>query len=379
MMFLFWICMALMIYAILGYPLVLMMLARIVGREPVLKQEGPRSFTLLIAAHNEEACIADKLRNSLELAASGAFRVQIIVVSDGSTDRTVSEALSVADEKIEVVESVGRGGKALALNQILAKANGDVIVFTDANSFVSPGALEAIATHFCDPKIGGVCGQISVDKTGAGAIGRGEGFYWRYDQALKLAESQLGGTVSAQGSFYAIRREFAGPLRPDCADDFFNSVRVVAKGKRLSYQPEARATEVVTERAVLEMGRRVRSTEGGWRAMAAFWYLMNPWRYGLYAWQLISHKLLRRLVPFFLAIVFATNLLLLDEGMLYKILSTAQIFVYGAILAAAFIPSLRKLPIIGALFFFGMSNLAMALGLLRFITGKKSLVWKPVR
>ncbi|MEY8120947.1 glycosyltransferase, partial [Falsihalocynthiibacter sp. BN13B15] len=94
-------------YAIVGYPLVLMMLARIIGREPVLKQEGPRSFTLLIAAHNEEACIADKLRNSLELAVSGAFRVQIIVVSDGSTDRTVSEALSVADEKIEVVESVG--------------------------------------------------------------------------------------------------------------------------------------------------------------------------------------------------------------------------------------------------------------------------------
>lgn len=376
---LFWLAVGLTLYTIIGYPLVLLTLVRFVARRPNNTQPPPQSFTFVIAAHNEEACIAEKLRNTLSQGGASGFALQVLVVSDGSTDETLSRAGSVGDARITVVAAEGRQGKALALNQILPKSVGEIVVFTDANSFLAPGALEAIAQHFRDPQIGGVCGRITVDKSRAGAIGRGEKLYWAYDQMLKLAESRLGGTVSAQGSLYAIRRELTAPLRIDCADDFYNSVRVVAAGKRLAFEPDARATEVVTDHAAKEMGRRIRSTERGWRAMMAFWWLMNPFRHGFYAFQLFSHKFLRRLVPFFLVAAFVANLFLLEQDWFYRVVGACQIAAYLAVILAAAVPALRRVPVIRELFFFAMSNLAMALGLVRFLRGKKSTLWKPVR
>lgn len=377
--FLFWLLVALLVYGIVGYPLLLLLLSRLFGRDMRPAGPGPRHFTFLVAAHNEEACIRAKVENCLSLAAPGGFDVQVIVVSDGSTDRTVEEVRSVTDPRVQLVIPEERSGKALALNRILPMATGEVLIFTDANSFVEPGALEAMAECFADPDIGGVCGEIAVDTGKSGSIGKAEGAYWTYDQAMKRAETRLGGAVSAQGSFYAIRAGFAAPFRDDCADDFYNSVRVVAMGSRLAFEPRVRATEHVTERAKKEMGRRIRSTERGWRALMAHRALLNPLTHGWYAWQLLSHKFLRRLMPFLLIALFAVSLALAGKAPVYTLLALLQTGFYATALAAALSSAFRRLPLVRQIFFFSMSNLAMALGLLRYMRGHRSTLWNPVR
>ena len=376
---LFWVCLTLLLYAIVGYPLCLLLFARLFGRDASLDGSGPKSFTFLIAAYNEEASIRQKVENSLALAELGGFDVQVIVVSDGSTDRTVEQVNSVSDERVHLVELEGRSGKALALNRILPLATNEIVIFTDANSLVAPGALEALTEQFSDRSVGGVCGEITVDVAKSGAIGKGEGFYWIYDHAMKRAETRLGGAVSAQGSFYAIRREFLGPFRPDCADDFYNSVRVVAMGSRLAFEPRVRAVEPVTEGAKREMNRRIRSTERGWRALLSYKSLLNPVTHGWYAWQLLSHKLLRRLTPFLLLFLFLLNLALIKDGVGYAVFACMQIGIYAVVAIAALSLRARKLPVVRQLFFFAMSNLAMAMGLIYYMTGRKSTIWNPVR
>lgn len=376
---LLWVCFALLVYSIIGYPLCLLLMAKLFGRDAEPVGAAPKSFSFLIAAHNEEACIREKIENSLALAEPGGFEVQVIVVSDGSVDRTVEEVRSVTDERVQLIVPEERSGKALALNRILPLATGDIVIFTDANSLVAPGALQAMAEQFSDPDVGGVCGEISVDADKSGAIGKGEGFYWTYDQAMKRAETRLGGAVSAQGSFYAIRREFTAPFRSDCADDFYNSVRVVAMGSRLAFEPRVRAVEHVTERARQEMKRRIRSTERGWRALLAHKSLMNPWTHGWYAWQLLSHKLLRRLTPFLFLAFFFLNLALIGTAPFYTILAWVQITGYAVIIAAALNARVRSLPLVRQLFFLAMSNLAMAIGLIRYMAGHRSTLWNPVR
>jgi cellulose synthase/poly-beta-1,6-N-acetylglucosamine synthase-like glycosyltransferase len=236
-----------------------------------------------------------------------------------------------------------------------------------------------MAERFSDPRVGGVCGEITVDAAKSGAIGKGEGFYWVYDQAMKRAETRLGGAVSAQGSFYAIRREFVAPFRPDCADDFYNSVRVVAMGSRLSFEPRVRAVEHVTEGAKKEMNRRVRSTERGWRALLLHKSLLNPLTHGWYAWQLLSHKLLRRLTPFLLLSFFLLNLALIGEGAFYTVIAWLQIAAYAIVAIGVLSPRARRLPVLRQLFFFAMSNLAMAIGLIYYMRGRRSTIWSPVR
>ena len=376
---LFWLCIAVLVYAIIGYPIFLGVFSRMFGREPDKKGPRPQSFTFLISALNEEASIREKVKNCLSLSDDENSVVQVVVVSDGSTDRTVEEVAAVDDPRVELVVRQERSGKALALNSILHLIRHEVVIFTDANSIAEPGALEAMTDLFSDPEIGGVCGQISVDSSKSGAIGKAEGFYWSYDQAMKRAETRLGGAVSAQGSLYAIRRQFVGPLRPDCADDFFNSVRVVAMGSRLAFAPQVRAVEHVTERATREMGRRIRSTERGWRALLSYSRLMNPFKHGWYAWQLFSHKFLRRLIPFVLSLFFVLSLAAMSEGPVYAAAAWLQVLVYSIVLVAAMNTRFRRLPVVRHLFFFAMSNFAMGLGLIRYLTGHRSTLWNPVR
>lgn len=379
MEFLFWLCLAVILYAIVGFPALLLAFDKLFGRDP--KTEGPRPkyFTFMISALNEEASIREKVENCLALADSGNFQAQVLVVSDGSTDGTVDEVKAVQDPRVELIERKERSGKALALNSIIPLIKGEVVIFTDANSIVEPGALDAMADLFRDVEIGGVCGEIAVDTSKSGAIGKGEGWYWTYDQAMKRAETRLGGAVSAQGSFYAIRHQFVGPLSVDCADDFFNSVRVVAMGSRLAFEPKVRAIEHVTEKAKKEMGRRIRSTERGWRALLSYKQLMNPATHGWYAWQLFSHKFLRRLIPFFLLLFFVVSLATISTGPIYALAAWAQILGYGLVLAATALPRLRSLPGVRHLFFFTMSNVAMGAGLLRYLSGHRSTLWTPVR
>lgn len=378
MTWIFWISALALVYSILGYGLLVVAFARLAPQRRTVPSREPLTFSFLIAAHNEAAHIEGKIRDTLAQD-SGPHSIEVIVVSDGSTDGTVRLARGISDPRVQVFELPGHQGKAAAINLGLAHCRGDVVVFSDANSLLEPGSLLAIAKHFGDPDVGGVCGRITVQPKRSGPTGQAEGLYWRYDQAIKAAESRLGGTVSAQGSIYAIRRELTKPLIMGCADDFLMSVNAVAAGRRLVFEADAATSEPVSEKVGREVGRRTRSTERGWRALMVHRRLMNPFRTGWYGWQLFSHKLVRRLNPLFLIALLLSNMALIGKGWFYDLSAAAQLLFYGMGLAAIAIPAVRRFRPAGLAAFFIFTHAAMLRGILRYYRGHKSVTWRPVR
>jgi len=380
MIWVFWISLILIAYSLFGYGLVWAALAAMFGRRPFTHPEQAVSATVLIAARNEEAAIADKLRSVLALD-TGPHQVRVLVVSDGSQDRTQSEAQSVGDARVTVFQTPEHGGKAKALNAGLERIDDDIVIFSDANSMLADGALLALLGHFSDPAVGGVCGQPEpLPSSRSGWLYKVEKLFWRYDSSLKKAESVLGGAVSAQGTLYAVRRGLLPHFVPDAmADDFFISVQVPAAHKRLVYEPRAVAREELTPKTRDEFMRRVRSTERGWRGLMAMRRLLNPFDHGLYALQLLSHKALRRLVAFLLPVMLVSNLALAGNGVFYDVLMAGQLIVYGLALATMVLPATLRIPGAKICAFFVIGHFAMALGILRVMRGVQSQRWSPVR
>ena len=379
MTILFWFLIAAILYATVGYPVLVLALGSLRRRRAATGTARKLRVDFVIPAHNEAQVIEEKLRNTLAQKTDPEHELRIIVVSDGSSDGTVEAARRVSDERIEILDIQPRAGKVNALNVAIGRLSGDVAVFSDANSMLVPGALDALLSHYVDEEVGGVCGAISVARSKVGGIAKSEGLYWRYDQAVKAAESNLGGAVSAQGSFHSVRSELVEPLPLDAADDFTLSVRAVAAGKRLVFEPRAIAIETVTEKADKELMRRVRSTERGWRALMNHAYLLNPMRTGIYSVQLFSHKLLRRLVPWLLILLFVVSAVLSGRGNPYSAAFGIQLAIYGIAALAAIFPTIRRLPVVRHVFFGVMAMVAMGMGVFNYYRGKNSTLWTPVR
>jgi cellulose synthase/poly-beta-1,6-N-acetylglucosamine synthase-like glycosyltransferase len=213
-----------------------------------------------------------------------------------------------------------------------------------------------------------------------GLLGRAEDCYWRYDSALKEAESRVGGATSAQGTLYAVRRALITRLPHAVADDLVISLRVVAQGHRLVFEPAAVAEEAVTDKVAQEFNRRVRSTERGWRGLMIMRRLLNPARFGIYSLQLFSHKVLRRLTPFLLVAFFVCSMLVLDAGLPYLLIGLGQVLLVLWVALVLALPALgRAVPGSSMIVFLAISHLAMALGVCRYYLGHRSDRWTPVR
>lgn len=373
----FWILIGLLLYGYAGYGLLIVLLAKLWGRAEKIPDVKPAAATLLIAAHNEQGNIGRKLENALSLEL-GPHTLEILVVSDGSTDGTADAARAFADRGVQTVEIAEHVGKIAALNRSLAQVTSDIVIFSDANSLIAKEAVAKILGNFSDPEVGGVCGCIGVPRQKRGWLGQGEALYWRYDHAMKTSESALGGAVSAQGSLYAIRRELLSPIPAAVADDLVNSLRVVVQGKRLVFEPQATVMETVSESAKAEIGRRVRSTERGWRGLMLYSTLLNPFKFGFYSVQLFSHKVLRRINPFLLILLAAVNALVVNEGMVYAACAVLQLAFYGLALVG-WLTGGRPRILTAIPCFFVLGHAAMALGLINVARGKKSDRWSPAR
>jgi cellulose synthase/poly-beta-1,6-N-acetylglucosamine synthase-like glycosyltransferase len=388
MALLFWLATAVVIYTYVGFPLLVLLRARLRPR-PHARADVTPSVSVVIAAHDEEASIGPRVDNLLGLDYP-RDRIEFVIASDGSTDRTVAEARRRDDPRVRILD-LPRTGKATALNAAVAASRGEILVFSDANTVYAPDAIRMLVRSFADPAVGGVAGNqvylpasTSVrpgDDGAATAVGVGERSYWDFDRLVKDAESLGGSVISATGAMYAIRRELFCEVPDGVTDDFVTSTRVIAAGRRLVFEPAAIAYEPVAGSSVREYRRKVRIMTRGLRGVAVARDLLDPARHGFYALQLLTHKVLRRLMAIPLIVIFVTSLFLWDDGPIYRVAVVGQLLVYGLGVIGLLLrdrPAGRR-PWFAIPSFFLLVNIASLHALWNLLSGRRIDRWQPVR
>jgi cellulose synthase/poly-beta-1,6-N-acetylglucosamine synthase-like glycosyltransferase len=312
----FWICVALLAYTHVGYPLLLALLTRLRrgGQSPFADRVNTASVTLVIAAYNEGAVIEQKIRNARALKYPGD--VEIIVASDGSTDDTVAKA-----READCVLDLPRGGKIRAQDSGVARARGEIVAFSDANSFWEPDALERLVAPFAEPEVGYVCGQVRFTNE---AGDNQEGLYWRYEMWIRAMESRLAGVTGGNGAIYAVRRDAYIRVDPRMGHDLSFPFNMVKRGWKPVYAADARAVEKMVPSIDGEFRRKRRMQSHMWPIVLTGG-LLGPRGYSpLYALELYSHRALRYLTPLLHIVAFAANIALLGDAAIYVVTFAAQ-------------------------------------------------------
>jgi len=341
------------------------------------RRRGGESFypavTLVVAAYNEAGCIAEKLKNSISIDYP-ATRFQVIIGSDGSTDGTDQIVRTFRDRRVWLSHS-SRGGKASVLNRCIPAATGEIIVLSDANTLLDPGAVKKLVRHFADPQVGAVCGKLKLYNRSKRDYE--ESTYWKYESLIKFYEGKLGVVMGANGGLYAIRRRLFAPLAPaTIVDDFVIAIRIMEQGYKVIYDAQALAYEETTEDYQREFRRRVRIAAGGFQSLAMYPYLVWPF-HGFRSFAFWSHKLLRWCAPALMVLALVANLFLFRRG-LYRATLFAQVLFYG--LAAAgkarlFRGALRRATSVA--YYFVTMNIAIIVGFWRFVRGEQQAAWEP--
>ena len=376
----FWFALATLFYAYAGFPLVVILVGFVRNRS-VRQRECTPSLSLIIPVWNEERTIAERLENALVLDYP-ANQLEIIVPSDGSTDKTEEIVTRYAARGVRLLR-LPRRGKIHALKDAVAIAKGEILVFSDANSMYERNALHMLTRNFADSQVGGVCGnQVYLKVKKSEASSQGETLYWSYDKWLKRMESLTGSIVSAHGAIYAIRRElYQPPASAAVTDDFAISTAVVEQGYRLVFESEAIAYEEPVRVAALEFGRKVRIMNRGLRGVLLRKSLLNPFRHGFYSVELFSHKVLRRLVPFFLVLLLVTSIWSISAGKLYFVAAVAQVIFYILASAGYLLRRNRmgRLKFLYVPFFYCLANAAALLAVIKLAVGNRVEFWQPQR
>lgn len=364
-------------YAI--YPVIVALWAR---WRPATTSSGlyTPSASLIITAYNEAAVMAEKLENSLALDYPTDL-LEIIVVTDGSTDDTAVLAAAFKDRGIRLLHDPVRRGKSAAMNRATAVARGDIIVFSDANAFYQPDALLKLLRHFQNGRVGGVSGNKTV-KPGPGGVSQSSGLYWRYESTIKTWESQTGSTIAVVGEMFALRRAVFTPIPPEVInDDAYLSTLVLRQGLSVLYEPEAVCWETASESTADELTRRRRISAGRYQLLfKPQWW---PWQHPAGLFQLVSHKFLRLLLPFFMILALVANtavLLRRPVRLLMRLTFVGQLAVYG-LAALGWLAEKRqkKAKIPAAAYYIVSGNFSSLLGLWRLLSGKQSVLWEKAR
>lgn len=377
---LFWAGMALIAYVYFGYPALLWVLIRSKGKRsvPVMDDFEP-TVSLIITAYDEEQVIAQTLEKSLALDYP-KDKLEIIAVSDGSTDETAEIVHAYRAQGVQLLDLPQNVGKASAQNEAVRQASGDILLFTDANVCLQRDAVQKLVQHFQDDMVGCVVGKVTYLNEEETAVSDGEGLYWEYELFVRQKESEVGNLLAGSGPIIATRRELFEPLDPAVSEDFVLPMQAAIKGYRTVYEPEAVSCERLYQVSPQNMFKtKVRTIALDTRGVFLCQAILNPFRYPFYAWGLVSHKLLRWLVPYFLIALFTLNLLLLGHAF-YNVAVVLPIAFYALALAGYLWQKQGKPPrILGIPFSFCLVNLAALVGVVRFAMGKKAGRWKPVR
>ncbi|BCS97099.1 glycosyl transferase [Desulfoluna limicola] len=363
-------------YVYAGYPLSIFFLSLMMGKRVSKKDYFP-TVTLVSAAYNEAAIIGKSIENKLQMDYPPE-KMEYIIVSDASDDGTDDIVRQYASRGVTLLRQGERMGKTAALNLAARKASGEILVFADANSMFERETLRRLLQNFHDTEVGYVTGKmIYVNESGA-AIGDGCSSYMRYENTLRTYETRLGSIVGVDGGVDAVRRRLYSEMKNDQLPDFVLPLHVVAQGYRVVYEPSALLKEGVLSDTADEYKMRVRV------ALRAFWalrdmrHLLFPERFGLFSWQLWSHKVLRYLCFIFLASAFFSNLMLWDTGALFLVTLCLQVCLYLGALGALV---LEKKGVGNRLLtlchYFVVVNLASAHAFMKYLWGQKVVIWNP--
>lgn len=324
----FWTALVGVLYVYLGYPLLLAIWSRIAPK-PVLRRAHTPGVSVIIAARNEAAVLRKRIDNLLTLDYPSSA-LQIIVVSDGSTDETPA-ILASYGRRIDVI-LLPTGGKASALNAGAAAARHEVLVFADARQTFAADALRALVAPLSDPRVGGVSGELVLDceaGDGQSTVGTGVGAYWRHEKWLRRQESLVGSTVGSTGAIYALRRELWAPLPPETIlDDVLAPMRAVLAGARIIFEGSAKAFDRVSPVASVEFQRKTRTLAGNYQILTLEPRLLIPFVNPVWL-QFVSHKLGRLLVPYALCAIFVSSTMLAGQHVVYAVVFVSQLAFYG--------------------------------------------------
>lgn len=386
MIILFWILVFILLYSYLIYPLLLSVLAVFLGRNKrkytIPEEKDLPTITLLVTAYNEEAVVDSKIENSIQLKYP-KDKLKLLWVTDGSDDTTPDKVS--AYKEVGLMHSNERKGKIHAMNRAAQSVDTDIIVFCDANTFLTENTLLHIAKHFQDNRVGCVAGEKQIIKDGDTAAGTGEGLYWKYESWLKRLDYKFNTTMGAAGELFAVRKELYQPVESDTIlDDFIISLRIAASGYVVAYEPNAIAREHPSYSVSEEMKRKVRIAAGGFQSISRLKILLNPFKRGRLSFQFISHKLFRWLIcPFSLLLLIPVNALVIymhPTVELYFYLGIVQLFIYFiAMLGWLFENSKLNLSFISLPYYFISTNIAQLKGLIRYWKKSQSVNWERAR
>jgi len=360
---------AAILYSYALYPLLLVVLPKRRHEPPADPANWP-PVSVLVSVYNEEKHIAERIENLLALDYP-RDKLQILIGSDGSTDKTNEIVGSYSDPRVKLHTFSPREGKPSVLNDLMAETTGELLVFTDANTMFARDALRKLVRHFSNPRIGGVCGRLVLHGDDSETS---EGPYWKLETFLKEQESAIDSCLGANGGIYAIRKSaWRGIPDNTLVDDFVIAMRVREMGLRVVYDTEAVATEEVPESVEHEMTRRIRIGAGGFQAMLLCWPSLLPWR-GFYSFAFWSHKVLRWLGPFFMIAALVANVALLPHPFFTGLLVLQ--FTFYALATLGHLVRKKHFLLLSAPHYFVVINFALLLGFLRFITGSQRAAWK---
>jgi poly-beta-1,6-N-acetyl-D-glucosamine synthase len=372
----YWGALALILYVYLGYPVLLFVLGAFKRRQGHPRRAFTPSVSLIISAYNEDGVIRQKLLNSLQLDYPREL-LEIVVASDGSTDRTTAIAAEYADAGVRVDAFPARRGKNATLNDVVPRARGEIVVFTDANGKFHRDALRHLVGHFADPQVGCVCGELLYASAGDNLVARGYDVYWRYDQHLKRLESRLSCLLGANGSIFAIRKHLYRPLPGSVCNDMVLAIQIAAQGHVVIYEPKAISLEAGSQGAREELQRRSRIVGRGLLGIRTVLPDILRGRRFLLLWELVSRKLLRYCTPFLFFLLVASNAFLWTGGYAWTLM--AQGLFYGL---AGLSYALRRLGmplrLLSVPHYFVLGNMAALLGWGKVLAGRELAKWETV-
>ena len=379
----FWLSIFLVFYTFFGYGILLYILVRIKRlfkpqkRKLFTFQELP-ACTLIVAAYNEADFIEEKIKNTLQLNYPKG-KLELIFVTDGSTDRTPE--IVARYEQIHLMHSSDRMGKIAAVHRVMDSVDTDLVVFTDANTFLNADALFHLCKHYADESIGGVAGEKKVYADKHADATAGEGIYWKYESKLKAWDSELHTVVGAAGELFSIRKSLYVPVpQQSVLDDFMISMRIAEKGYRIIYEPKAFAQETSSANIGEELKRKIRIGAGGIQSVVWLKSLMNPFKYPVLAFQYISHRVLRwTLAPLALIAAYLSNIMIVAQrgGDVYFMLFLLQTLFYLMALSGLWLEKKKiRLKILFVPYYFCMMNYAVLAGAYRYFSGKQSVIWE---